>query len=424
LTFRFVHAADLHLDTPFEGIGKLSPDIQRALQDASLDAFDNLIDLCISERVAFLLLAGDIYDGPDRGVRAQLGFSRGLERLADRGIKTFIIHGNHDPLDPLDGWSAIRSWPTGVTIFPSDTVQSIPVDINGRTVATIHGISYPQRAVTENLSLRYQSGSGAGLQIALLHCTVGSSTDHASYSPCILNDLLDRGMDYWALGHIHKRQVLHTGHPWVVYPGNLQGRSPKPSERDAKGAYLVEVDGQNTISTPRFVPLDVIRFLSIETDISEIADMPQLQRTLSDEADRLRSEHENRSLLLRSRLSGRGTLYSDLGHRDGLESLLRDLREEVKHSNPFLYWSSLSNETRPGIDRAGILSGQRFSSEMLKFIDQVPEDADLRKRLENCFDVPRFVKTNKFGVELAGIDQLMAEAEDLALDLLESGEQQ
>ena len=422
MTFRFVHAADLHLDTPFEGIGKLSPDIQRALQDASLDAFDNLINLCISERVAFLLLAGDIYDGADRGVRAQLQFSRGLQRLADLGIKTFIIHGNHDP---LDGWSAVRKWPEGVTIFDSRTVGSVSVEVDGRSIATIHGISYPTRMVTDNLALQYQRGStSSGVQIGLLHCTVGSSTDHASYSPCTLNDLLDRGMDYWALGHIHKRQVLHTGHPWVVYPGNLQGRSPKPSERDAKGAYLVEVDGQNTISTPRFVPLDVIRFLSIETEISEIADMPQLQRTLSDEADRLRSEHENRSLLLRGRLSGRGTLYSDLGHRDGLESLLRDLREEGKHSVPFLYWSSLSNETRPGIDRASILSGQRFSSEMLKFIDQVPEDADVRKRLENCFDIPRFVKTNKFGVELSGIDQLMAEAEDLALDLLESGEQQ
>lgn len=107
-TFRFVHAADLHLDTPFEGIGRVAPQIAEALRDASLNAWDALVRLTIDRDAAFLLLAGDIYDGAERGVRAQLRFVRGLERLAEHRIQTFIVHGNHDP---LDGWSAIRKWP-------------------------------------------------------------------------------------------------------------------------------------------------------------------------------------------------------------------------------------------------------------------------------------------------------------------------
>src|SRR5215207_3068203 len=117
--FRFIHAADLHLDTPYEGIGRASDDVQRALRDASLDAFDALVDLALERNVSFVVIAGDIYDGAERGLRAQMRFLSGLRCLDDAGIRTFIIHGNHDP---LDGWSAIArdSWPAGVTIFGSE----------------------------------------------------------------------------------------------------------------------------------------------------------------------------------------------------------------------------------------------------------------------------------------------------------------
>src|SRR4051794_940456 len=146
--FRFVHAADLHLDTPFEGLGRTSPEVAAALRDASLAAFDALVDLALREQAAFLVIAGDVYDGAERGVRAQLRFLRGLERLSGAGVEVLVAHGNHDP---LDGWSAIRAWPAGVHVFGCNVVESVAVEREGAVLATVHGISYARRDPGENL---------------------------------------------------------------------------------------------------------------------------------------------------------------------------------------------------------------------------------------------------------------------------------
>src|SRR5690242_8646941 len=145
--FRFIHAADLHLDTPFEGLARTSPEVAAALRDASLAAFDALVELTLREQAAFLVIAGDLYDGAERGVRAQLRFLRGLERLSAAGVHVLMVHGNHDP---LGGWSAIRAWPAGVHVFPSDAVEAVTVERDGEPLATVHGISYATRDPGEN----------------------------------------------------------------------------------------------------------------------------------------------------------------------------------------------------------------------------------------------------------------------------------
>ena len=104
MRFRFLHAADLHLDTPFTGMRRVDASLVATLRDATTRAFDNLVNAALEHSVAFVVIAGDIYDGPERGVRAQLAFRNGLDRLAQAGIRSFVVHGNHDPLE--DGWSA------------------------------------------------------------------------------------------------------------------------------------------------------------------------------------------------------------------------------------------------------------------------------------------------------------------------------
>src|SRR5947207_1400019 len=158
LKFRFVHAADLHLDTPFAAIGRVAPEIAGRLRDASLEAFDALVGMAIEREAAFVVFAGDIYDAADRGVRAQLRFLRGVERLADRGIPVFVAHGNHDP---LDGWSAIRRAPANLTVFGGDAVESHSVVRDGELLAQVYGISYPHRDVSENLALRFRRQDAA-----------------------------------------------------------------------------------------------------------------------------------------------------------------------------------------------------------------------------------------------------------------------
>jgi predicted phosphodiesterase len=293
MRFCFVHAADLHLDTPFEGLGRVNPELGDRLRDASLDAFDDLVRLTIERRAEFLVLAGDVYDGADRGVRAQLRFLRGLKRLAFEGIRVFVIHGNHDP---LDGWSAIRAWPANVTLFGAAGVEAHVVERDGYRLATVYGMSYPRRDVTENLALRFRRSEAPGLHIGLLHCAVGAVGDHALYSPCTVDDLRRAGMDYWALGHIHDRRVLAERDPWVVYPGNLQGRSTKPSERGAKGATVVYVDN-GAVDRLEFVPCDRARFVEAVVDVSGATTLPDVEAACLDALGRLRAEHPASSSL-------------------------------------------------------------------------------------------------------------------------------
>ena len=303
--FSFVHAADLHLDTPFKGIGSTAPYVAEQLREASLAAFDSLVELCLEQRVAFLVVAGDVYDGPERGLRAQLRFRDGLARLSDAGISSFVVHGNHDPVET--GWSALSGpWPDRVTVFGTGTVEAVPVEVGGMTLATVQGISFAQRSERENLALKFAHRAGPGVQVGVLHCNVqGAASGYDDYSPCTLDDLRSVGLDYWALGHVHASMVLSgrrgCDEPWVVYPGNLQARSPKPSERGPKGAVVVHVSrGRVTDVEP--VYCDVVRFDLIELDIGDITDLAELRRRLVAAArDRLASAG-GRALVLRGSL--------------------------------------------------------------------------------------------------------------------------
>lgn len=427
--FTFIHAADLHLDTPFIGIGQVSARVADALQNASLDVFDALIELTIREEARFLLLAGDLYDGAARGIRAQRRFERGLRRLSERGIHTLMVHGNHDP---LGGWSAIRDWPPLVTVFGSHEVEAVTITQDEQVLATVYGISYAQAKVEENLSLRFRRGEGPGLHVGLLHSNVEGNSEHAPYSPCSLDDLRAAGMDYWALGHVHKRQTLSRT-PWVVYPGNLQGRSPKPSERGPKGALVVRVEGEAMgpsglgdpgaglkVMEPRFVPLDRIRFETLDLDIQGITDMAGLQRALVDQAERLQAHHDGRGLILRGLLKGRGALFSELLHPGRLSEILGELRRDGEQREPLIWWEDLRNEAASPLDMALIRQRGDFSAELLRLQDARLHDPERA----SAFLKTSFSPLERFRALLSEPDAeeaeaLLREAQILALDLLE-----
>lgn len=418
--FRFIHAADLHLDTPFEGVAGPAPEVAEALREASLQAWDRLVQLALDEEVLFVLLAGDIYDGAERGVRAQIRFVNGLRRLDQAGIRTFIVHGNHDP---LSGWSAVHEWPATVTIFGSGAVESLPLEIAGEQVAVIHGISYGKRETIDNLARKFTRGDGRGLHVGLLHANVGAVSEHASYAPCGLADLTAAGMDYWALGHVHKRQVLREGDPWVVYPGDTQGRSPKPSETGEKGAFVVTVSG-STVSPPEFYALDAVRFIECEHDIGDVVDIPQLQSRLAESLDSLRAQHEGRALLVRITLGGRGRLADDLARPGAIDGLLVEMREADAGLEPFLWIESIKNHTRQELDFATIRARDDFSAGLLAFADQLQADevaagqfvAD-RSSLLEIGQVQRVLRELEPDEPL----DVLAEAVDLAVDSVERG---
>ena len=375
--FTFVHAADLHLDTPFKGIGQTAPYVAHQLREASLDAFDRLIELCLSVDAAFLLVAGDVYDGPERGLRAQLRFRDGLRRLSDEGIHSFVVHGNHDPVET--GWSALSGpWPELVTVFGPGEVGAVTVERAGHPLATVQGISYATRSEPENLATRFSPHAGPGLQVGVLHCNVkGAASGYDDYSPCTLAELRSIGLDYWALGHIHSRLVLSGvpggTEPYVVYPGNLQARSPKPSERGPKGATVVRVAG-GSIAEVEAVACDQVRFSSVEVDVAGALDIADLKDTLLEASGRNLADSDGRSLVLRGTLVGRGPVSETLRHRGSVDELLSSLRDGFREELPFAWWDGLADETGgPGaLDQDS--SGSDFTADLVRIAAELRDD--------------------------------------------------
>lgn len=363
--FKFLHTADLHLDTQPSGLHGYPEEVATLLRDASLEAFDNLVREALRQEVAFCVFAGDIYDGADRGTRAELAFRRGLTQLAEAGIRSFIVHGNHDPLE--SGWSTVSTWPDLVKVFGASEPETVTFEVDGTTVA-VHGVSYAERETTDNLATRFEGHDGADVQIGILHTNVGSNPDHDPYAPCSLDDLRAVGLDYWALGHIHKRQNLAGPSPWVVYPGNLQGRHAKPSERGAKGAVVVTVSDGGAIEKPEFVALDVLRFVAPTILVRGLADIGALTDALSQHTEELRSEHPHRALIIRSTLEGRGPLHELLADPDSRTDLLESLRSEWVLRSPLVWWDRIVDHTDGEVDLAELETQNDFLGNALRAI--------------------------------------------------------
>ncbi len=384
LRFSFIHAADLHLDTPFAGLGALREDLARRLVDASLQAFDRIVARATEERAAFVVLAGDVYDGDSRGLRAQLRLRDGLARLHRAGIKAFIAHGNHDPEGGR--YSAIARWPEGVNVFPPGQPSAVDVEIGGRRVARVHGISYGTRQERENLALRFPVVDGAFLHVGVLHANVGDAEGHAPYSPCSLEDLRSRGHAYWALGHVHRHAVLGE-RPHVVYPGNTQGRSFAPGELGEKGALIVDVEDGQVVGLRRFAT-DTARFLSEKLDIAALGDLGDLHDALKERADAARSAHGNvELLLLRGTLEGRGPLGAALRDESTRQAALEAAQDAAGDG---VHWLGLDAACAPALDLDALRRGDDLRAEVLATADAwgdaVPEA--VRLALGACGEAP------------------------------------
>lgn len=424
MRFKFVHAADLHLDTPFTGIAYQDPSLSDAMRDASLEAWDALVDLVLKEHAVFLLLAGDIYDGPERGLRAQVRFHQGLKKLSEHGVRVFIVHGNHDP---LEGWSAISRWPDGVFVFGADGVRSAQVEVNGTCAATIYGISYAKREETRNLASLFRRTEGPGVHIGLLHCNATGTAEHGAYAPCKVADLLASGMDYWALGHVHRQTILHKGRPWAVYPGNIQGRSPAPGETGPKGAVVVECDSEyGILSQPRFVPLDRARFLNLAVDISVAADPVGIIEAVRGEMERVRDDHPGRILIVRLDLTGESTCASDLAQLEATGEFLEQVREVGRGFAPPVFCESFRIKTRLRIEREQIRSRGDFVSELVAGTDELAANPSELSRLISDIGQELYTSERRRWLPHKSFDlpqmvEMLMEAENLCLRHLLAG---
>lgn len=256
----FIHAADLHLDSPFQGFSKVPETIFQDIRNSTFKAFQRLVEVAIQKEVDFILLVGDLYDHEYQTLKAHVHLRKAFEKLNDHQIKVYLSYGNHDY---VNGNLYEVSYPDQVFVFPDEKVRQFIYERNGKAVATIQGFSYENQAVTENKTKEYKSPSEENLiHIAMLHGNLHGDKRHDSYAPFTINDLLTKNIDYWALGHIHQRSVLKEN-PSIVYPGNIQGRHRK--EEGLKGCYWVEMTKHKTKLS--FIPLQTIEFDTVKIDL-------------------------------------------------------------------------------------------------------------------------------------------------------------
>jgi len=260
---KFIHTADIHLDTPFKGLSSLNRDLALKLKDATFKVFKRIVDLCINESVDFLIIAGDIFDIENKSLTTQIRFISEIKRLSEKGIKVYYTCGNHDP---LNSWLPNLQFPENTFRFNSSEVQCITHYRNNIPVADIYGISYENRAITRNLARTYTlRDNRSSISIAILHGTIGSRGPHENYAPFSIQDVLNKGFDYWALGHIHQRQTINESTPAIVYPGNPQGRDF--GEVGEKGCYIVEISNGNKPELA-FTRTQLICFEELDIDLS------------------------------------------------------------------------------------------------------------------------------------------------------------
>ena len=301
----FVHASDLHLDAPLGSLGLLGEERRQELAKRAARAWDNLVDLCLERRASFLVLAGDIFDDAQAGVAVQIRFHDGLRRLTDDGVQVFVCHGNHDPLS--EGFRPVGDLPDGVVRFAPGAPQSHRVTLRqSGDVVLVSGVSFGQRSETENLAFRFRGidrHPGAP-HVAVLHANVGGHSGHDPYAPCSYDDLAAAPVDYWALGHIHKRDV----HPLpdgsrAAYCGNLQGRSFKPAECEPKGALVVPVVGGH-FGEPEFAPCDAVRFVRSEIVVEPSDSIVDVRDRMVEAARSIGEDHSPRPVAWEARITG------------------------------------------------------------------------------------------------------------------------
>jgi len=419
--FRFVHTADLHLDSPFRGLAEVSPELQATLRDATFQAFERIVDLCLGREVDGLLIAGDVYDAADRSLRALARLRYQFERLAESDVSVFLCHGNHDP---LSGWGARFTWPDNVHVFGAGSVDSRPLLREGAEVARVYGVSYGTERVTDNLAPRFRKEANAPFAIGLLHTNVGNDANHLNYAPCELSDLIGAGpatMDYWALGHIHAHRVLHEGTPTVIYPGNPQGRHPR--ETGPRGCYLVEVGDRGEVEY-EFVPVDVVRWHEESVPIEGLQQIEELLARFEARMEDLRREAADRGSIVRWRLEGRGPLHRELIRPGRTEDLLATLREQAGAGPAFVWSESIQDITGRDLDLDLLRQEENLLGDFLRLAGQADEPRleEIRAVLSPLFEDPRTRRYLKHP-ESEKLRQWLQAAEQLGVDRLLTGDE-
>ncbi|MCF8209607.1 MAG: DNA repair exonuclease [Rhodoferax sp.] len=352
---KFIHTADIHLDSPLSGLAAYKDAPAERLRNVTRDAFTRLVDVAIEESVDFMVIAGDLYDGSWKDYNTGHFFCREMGRLRRVNIPVYLLLGNHDADSEMTKKLAL---PDNVHSFDTRKVSSFRIEA---LKVALHGRSYKDAATLENLATTYPAPEPGWLNIGVLHTALQGYAAHAHYAPCTLAELNAKGYDYWALGHVHEFSVLQQD-PWVVFPGNLQGRHIR--ETGPRGAVLVVADASGIKSVERLL-VDALRWHLLEVDVSAATTLKDAVRQVGSAFEHLLA-HTPEYLFLSVRVCLQGACAAH-GELFGLEAQLREeiLGQAAGLGLDRLWVEKVRVETRPP-DRSASTAAQ---SEALADLD-------------------------------------------------------
>ncbi len=368
---KFIHTADIHLDSPMCGLASYQNAPTQALRGASREAFTKLIDAAIDEAVDFMVIAGDLYDGNWRDYNTGHFFVREMGRLNQAGIAVYLLYGNHDAESEM---TRRLSLPPNVHLF--DSRKPLTHRIEALRVA-LHGRSFKEAATTENLAAGYPAPVPGWLNIGVLHTALEGYAAHPRYAPCSLAELQAKGYDYWALGHVHEYAVLSES-PWTVFPGNLQGRHIR--EAGPRGAVLVTATETGIHSVERLI-VDVLRWERLEVDVGAASDLAAVVSLAGRALESLLlAQTGTWPLAVRVSLVGRTPAHGALF---GLEAQLREevLAQAAALGGDRLWIEKLKIETTPALDAEQLTARADAIADLQALLAQAPQDADFMRGL-------------------------------------------
>lgn len=363
LGMRFIHTADLHIDSPLRGLSRYAGAPLERLRGATRRALERLVDLALDEKVDFVLIAGDLYDSDWQDFHTGLFVRAQMVRLGRAGIGVFIVQGNHDAHGVI---TRQVPWPDNVKLFSSRTAETAHLAPLG---VAIHGHSFADRAVPEDLVPHYPPAVPGCFNIGLLHTSLTGVEGHDTYAPTTLAMLKSRGYDYWALGHIHARHVVCEV-PRVVFPGNLQGRHAR--ETGAKGCELVTFEGG--VLHSRFVPLDVVRWHQIELDMQSVHSLDALPACITQALQAAVADAGELLHAVRLVLTGQTPLHALEASQPGtLAAAAQAAAQDVPGAEIWIEQVRLA--LRSPIDRNRLAQGNDALGELVRWVDVLADDA-------------------------------------------------
>lgn len=371
--FKFIHTADIHLDSPLAGLSTEDEAATEQIRLATRQALENLVAKTIEEKIDFLLIAGDLYDGDWRDYRTGLFFTRQMTRLKAAGIPVFLVQGNHDAESKMTRYLQL---PDNVHLFGTKKAETVVLEEPG---VAIHGHSYKTRDVTDNLVPGFPDPAPGLFNIGLLHTSLDGRPGHANYAPCSLAELQNKGYDYWALGHVHAHEVLDE-HPHIVFSGNLQGRSIR--EIGAKQAVKVTVqDGRVEQLAPLYC--DVVRWAPVNVPVDDCDRVNQVYDAVKEAMQTAVDEQaEDRLLAMRITLDGTSIVHADLLTRR--DEVLAEARNAAQNLGAGVaYIEKLVVATDPPVTAEDMRAREDALGELRRLMDDAVDDSELLRSLDD-----------------------------------------